>query len=564
MAQVSLGRERDWQEARPQSYYHTSHRQQRDQRPGMQVSQQKDREPRRQVNQVRQPQEYIHTPQEDRDNNLLKTIRVINTLIVAQHHLGNCNTDKYPITIKRKEQELTHLIKPAKPTDQTAMLLKGAAKHWAYTTVLILQTHFCTLIENTKTELSTCLSRDFDKAFLIAKGWAQKKLGKRLKRETITIAQTIVEETRERTHTQTRVVTPQNLGTPHPPLLSPLHPPTPSPTTGNPNQEETSGEQTRGPRNERPTTPGPLVLSQENFPDLTPRPGTRPEEPWTTASRKKKKNRPQRDPNRTPPSSAHNPETQQSAGIPPRPQRSQRTRQTLPPMDIDQTPPRRNGGNRDPERNQETTTPTEANTIPQRETGIQETTPGTTPRKPRRHAGGKRKHTWKLTPTHDIIIMGDSNLARIPVITDDRIQIESYAGMNIEWARKVIEKMAVSTTTSHLIVSVGINNRDQKETRTSLKALEGLRKATETTFPNADRRIVVINYAEGLELEQKRILTGINNEMLAIHPNKPNWKTIPKLARGMFQTEIEDRYPFIHWTKATAEAMLQHWISCLN
>ena len=577
VTQVSQWRGRDWQETRPEAYYHNSHRQQRDHRPGMQVRQQRGRDRDgqdtrqrnqrgqvNQVNQVRHPQEYIHTPQGERDNNLLKTIRVINTLIVAQHHLGNCNTDRYPTTIRKKEQELTHLIKPAKPTDQTAMFLEGAAKHWAYTTVLILQTHFSTLIENTKTELSTCLTRDFDKAFLIAKGWAQKKLGKRLTPDTVTIAQTIIEDIREKTHTQTRVVTPQNPGTPHSPLLSPLHSPTPSPTTGNQNEEETPGEQTRGPWNETPTTPGPLVQSQNEFPDLTPRTSTRPEEPWMTASRKKKKNRPQRDPNKTPPSTAHNPEIQQSLGIPPRPQRSPRTRQTPPPVDMDQSTQRRNRGNRDPERNQETPTQTEDNTIPQRETEIQETTPGTIPRKPRRHAGGKRKHTWKLTPTHDIIIMGDSNLARIPVITDDRMQIESYSGMNIEWARTVIEKMAVSTTTSHLIISVGINNRNQKETRTSQKALEGLRKATETTFPNADRRIVVINYAEGLQLEEKRILTGINNEMLAIHPNKPNWKTIPKLARGMFQTEMEDRYPFIHWTKETAEAMLQHWTSCLN
>ena len=466
---------------------------------------------------------YIHTPHAERNNDFLKTIREINNLIVALHHSQNVSTHTYPASIARKEQDLMGFIKPAKPTNRTLELLQGAAKNWAYTTLLILVEHFNTLIETTKKDLSECLTQDYEKAFSIATKWAKKNLGKRLKEKTLDTARTtVIDLYNTQTHTSSTPTHP----TPHSPCPFPS-PPSP-PSTGTRNPDERTG--TTG-----TTSRGPGELSQEDFPELTA--NRTPEEPWTPAGRKRNNRKPQRD--------------QTTEG--PKPQRDQTTRrQTTPPRDANQktTQERRNseGNQTPPERpTEDTTTQGEA----QEQEGINETQD----RKPNYWTGGTRaqKNTWRLTPNRDIIIIGDSNLNKIPKITDGRIQIESYSGMNLEWAETVLRRTEKNETATHLILSVGINNRNQKKMQTSITAVRKLRATAKRQFPNADRRIALINYSEELGKHQKRILINLNEEI----KKEPN---LPKLPATNFQTGTDK----IHWEEDTAVAMLQHWISSLN
>ena len=522
-----------------------NHRLRRDVAPN-QVSQVRHRhtyQPRRdgapdQVSQVRHRHTYIPTPREERNNDFLKSIREINNLITAQHHLHNVSIKTYPVSIVRKEQELMNLIRPAKPTERTLMLLEGNTKKWSYNTVLILIEHYSTLIVNTKKDLSECLTQDHKKAFSIATKWARKNLGKRLKNKTLDTVQVVVTDLyNTRTHTQTTPTHP----TPHVPLPPP--PPSPSTDMADPGEGPSRTTGTATPRPE---------LSQEDFPDLPARDNRTPEEPWTPVGRRGNHGK-QRTPNRSTHHPERNTEEQQNPGNAPRPQREHSTRRrTTPPSTAAQSTTqemRNNGGNH--------TTPetlTE-DTTTQRGTPAQEETNETVPRKPRYWRGGGKaeKHKWRFVANKDIIILGDSNLARIPTITDDRIQIESYSGMNLEWAERVLHKTEKNEKATHLILSVGINNKHQKQSQTSITALRKLRATAKTKFPCADRRIALINFSEDLARGHQGILTRLNDEIR----KEPN---LPKLTTASFQTEPDN----VHWKRDTAEAMLQHWISSLN
>ena len=505
MNQRNHGRGQAWQErARPDGETRNNHRPRRDVEPN-------------QVRQVgRHRHTYIHTPHEERNNDFHKSIRGINNLIVALHHSHNVNIDKYPESIARKEQELMDFIKPAKPTDRTLLLLQGCAKNWSYTILLILIEHFSTLIENTKKDLSQCLTQEHDRAFSIATKWARKNLGKRLTENTLGLARAAVTELfSNKTHTPTHP-TPQ---VPCPPPSRPSPPS--SSSTGNPGMEGPRVDPTGGSRTPGSTTQGPLELTQEEFPDL-PTPG----EPWTP---------------------------QQNPGNTPRPQREHPTRrQTTPPRD---TPQRTTQERRNSEGNQTTPERPTEDTTTQRETPAQEETNQTEPREPRSWRGGSKanKQRWRFVPDRNIIIIGDSNLNRIPTITDDRIQIESYAGMNLEWAEAVLSKAETNETATHLILSVGINNMGQKTKKTSHTALKKLRETAKRKFPYADRRIALINYTEDLDQDPKDILQSLNEEIR----KEPH---LPELPANNFETESDN----IHWKEDTAKAMLQHWINSLN
>ena len=519
--------------------------------------------PNQTVSQVRR-QEYIPTPHGERhDNNLLKTIRVTHNLIVAHHHLAIFETQEHPPTIQRKEEELMHLIKPAKPTDQTLLLLEGNAKNWAHTTSIILQNHYHTIIEEAKNELSHCLTSDFDKSYQIAKGWARKKFGKRLTAGTLNITKTILEEAKDLTPTTTGGDTQS----PPPPPRTPSPPPLlPSPTTlFTPTGTMDEIQSRRTEMDNRPisflqpltedipgTTPTHNTTIQELL-DQTPQTTAAADplqEPWSTVSRtKKKKTPPRRIPESPTISTEQNPTTGRNPAPTPGPQRSPRVRQTRTPENTEQTTTSGTRGVHNQQHNL-TRPNTTTNTV-------------APPRKPTYHPKD-HKDAWRLRPSREILIFGDSNLNRIPLITDDRVQIESYSGMNLHWGAEVLNKMEENNTTKHLIISLGINNKDNKTAETSRKSLARVKKAAEDKFPNADIRIALVNYPNYLNRWQKGILDGLNNEMQKnLGPGETNWKTIPKLATGLFQTRhLEDTD--IHWTSNTGQAMLKHWLCCLN
>ncbi|KAJ4946245.1 hypothetical protein JOQ06_023913 [Pogonophryne albipinna] len=67
-----------------------------------------------------------------------------------------------------------------------------------------------------------------------------------------------------------------------------------------------------------------------------------------------------------------------------------------------------------------------------------------------------KKGNWSLTSSREIIIMGSSNIARLPFINDKRIQVDSYPGAKLSHAVHIIKyKTPTSPDTRHERVPVG-------------------------------------------------------------------------------------------------------------
>lgn len=57
----------------------------------------------------------------------------------------------------------------------------------------------------------------------------------------------------------------------------------------------------------------------------------------------------------------------------------------------------------------------------------------------RRHEHGSDKYkNWDLTPMRPILILGSSNLSRVPSIANDSVEVDSYPGANLAQAYHII------------------------------------------------------------------------------------------------------------------------------
>lgn len=166
----------------------------------------------------------------------------------------------------------------------------------------------------------------------------------------------------------------------------------------------------------------------------------------------------------------------------------------------------------------------------------------------------RKLQDWSFRGLKPVLFLGDSNLNRIPAHKNQHIQIDSYPGANIYHFLKICEKTPVHTDTKILVLSVGLNNRDQDPHKTSIKQLRALHKRAKSTFPNADIYFPVINFSLSLPEEQQANLREINDH---IRHNLPHLTTL-------FHDRFHTRPDQIHWTPETAEAMFAHWCAQLN
>ena len=161
---------------------------------------------------------------------------------------------------------------------------------------------------------------------------------------------------------------------------------------------------------------------------------------------------------------------------------------------------------------------------------------------------------WSLRVDKKWLIMGDSNLSRLPQHTIADLQIESYPGANFRHAGDVISKAAVNTTVETVVLSFGINNRTQKAVLTAVKQLQGAVRAAKRMFPHAEIWIPLVNFSPLLPFAERETLTKLNDHIRKTMP------FIPLLEDRLFQVE-EDH---VHWTDATARAIFDHWVSFLD
>lgn len=509
---------------------------------------------------------YNHAPRMAASQQLRTMAKHMHKLIRLIHHLQNvASEDGLPVTFQRLEDYLSDIIKPAYPDDKLQLLLNGNARHWVHTTQMILRDHYELSIKQVLDELVPVMAEDWHLAFEIAQRWARRSLGRRLTHDTMTQAEALItaecpttlnkENNTKKQMVETEIQT--------------------SPRDCEKGVVDTEIQTS-------PPSRGDWSFLDDDFPPLPPPMGSSP-------FPQEKAVQDQRDVRRRV-RIHHNPcvQTRVDMEIVPCPPSQDRTHLGKP---TDQSIQHQDGASTNhPGDNlapvtvdlvsfnedliQEQTT--QNMTPPQNDTNTNlDTSPILTPIpvvrgsvqsmlnltptttcKPIRHINTNRKMLdWSLSVRKKWLIIGDSNLSRIPTYHIPDLQVDSFPGATFLHAETLLNKASINTKVEKVVLAFGMNHRDQKVKETAIKQLQRAVKAAKDRFPYAEIWIPLINFCRSLPLHQQEALELLNRYIQA------HVGFIPLLPNTQFTVE---RGKNIHWTTGTAKAMLQHWKTHLN
>lgn len=184
------------------------------------------------------------------------------------------------------------------------------------------------------------------------------------------------------------------------------------------------------------------------------------------------------------------------------------------------------------------------------------TSPNSTTYRPTYHIArpARKIQDWSFKGRRPILILGDSNINRIPGHNNPSIQLDSFPGANAYHFSQICNKTRPDPNIKIVIFSIGINNKDQDPRKTTLKQLKTLVRTAKSTFPNANIYFPLLNYSTQLTQEQQDNLKLINDTMFRHCP------TLPAIPQDNFITERDN----IHWTPATAKTIFGNWCRELN
>ncbi|KAF0022091.1 hypothetical protein F2P81_025655 [Scophthalmus maximus] len=478
-------------------------------------------------------------------------IRKLHALIKMVHHLHNVAPKagrQPPRMITKMTEILATMIRPAFPTGKTCDLVRGNAENWGYTTQLILQDHYEAGLETLLGELSGLLTGNWREPFQVAVRWARRNLPHVTQdvidyvealitarsnndnppvadttdhmqgpRSTIATAATLTEGTSQRANQSS-----QSLHRSHDQdwqlaQSEPLE------------QRQDRGRRRRGtvltedlilelceegeesslnPDRVEPPTERSILQDLE---DLFGSPAVRDRGETVSI-------------------------VSQGVQTTPEEERAGSRQQTI------QAQVHHQAGDQD-DVDWESSDEDEPSTPTQRRQTV------TT------HVNSDRKMIdWDLEVTKKWIIIGDSNLSRIPPFHIPDLQIDGYPGANFRHAEALIGKTTTTVMVEKVILSFGLNHRNQKARETSIKQLQGAVRAAKKKFPFADIWVPQLNFSSDLTTDEKQTLQVLNSH---IERNMPG---LPPLQESDFHTAQDN----IHWTENTAGAMLEHWATLLN
>ena len=168
---------------------------------------------------------------------------------------------------------------------------------------------------------------------------------------------------------------------------------------------------------------------------------------------------------------------------------------------------------------------------------------------------GNKDLNWALEPIRKTLVIGDSNVARLPLIMDKEVQVDCFPGANIAQAAHLLRRNTpTSGEVERVILSFGFNDRGRGNTSLLGDSLGRLVSAAKATFPNARVYIPVVSFSRDLDVSQRANLNLLNGLIKGIPDH------IPRLTQNHFRV-LEDR---IHWTVSTGSRMWAYWHSFLG
>lgn len=438
---------------------------------------------------------------EEGNQEFKRLIRVMHQFIKAHHHLSKIqNSDNgEPQYLRRTTEKLEKSVKAAIPTPTTELMLFGNARKWLDNSLNILANHYTESIQNLGTIIKITATNTWKPAWQVAIRWARRNL-KRLQETTI----------QETTEIVTKLIEGELPGSIEQNQKISRYTPKPEEHT----VEMSSKDEP--PQTSRSSSPVPHKCRKNHK-----------EQTLTEKTEKMAET----NTNLKPPH-INMPSTATSLRI-----------STKEPTGQTPTHPETETTTNQPSGNDHSTGSSETPTT-------EETICLT------RHAHrGDKYRNWYLKPKKPIMILGDSNLCKLPKIRDHRVQMDSYPGAQIAHACHILKyKTATKAETQKVILSFGINNRSQYNPGLLKKQLNLMIEAAESTFPNATVHIPIINFNHKLPLDIQNNIKTLNETI------KQTGKHIPRLPDPEFHTTDDG----IHWTPQTGRAMLTHWLNHLN
>lgn len=167
------------------------------------------------------------------------------------------------------------------------------------------------------------------------------------------------------------------------------------------------------------------------------------------------------------------------------------------------------------------------------------------------HFGDKFRN-WNLTVQRQILLVGDSNLSRLPECNNCNVQIDSYPGARLAHLIHLMKKVEQSGTVKKVIFSIGINDKNSPFGNFA-RQLDELFRISANKFPDALIVLAEINFSYALPLQAKRTLSHLNEEI-------QQFPHIRKLPENLFSTGKD----CIHWSKFCAQQMLFFWRNALG
>lgn len=187
------------------------------------------------------------------------------------------------------------------------------------------------------------------------------------------------------------------------------------------------------------------------------------------------------------------------------------------------------------------------------------------PKKPRTmFRSYKASGQWVLPPiTAKTAALGDSNLSRVTKsrVSEKELKVCSYPGAKFYNLKGLLANVTQPCkSVKNLILSLGINERDNNVKATCPQSLSKLLKEVKRVFPEAKI------FMASLQWDAKKVTETQNTNLESLNDlltNRKDITVLPQLTQSAFKIDPMDKYG-IHWAKETANDMLDMWLDNLN
>jgi len=166
---------------------------------------------------------------------------------------------------------------------------------------------------------------------------------------------------------------------------------------------------------------------------------------------------------------------------------------------------------------------------------------------------------WHIPKTlKNVFLLGSSNISRVDQEPHPQMTIVSLPGADFNSIRTVVSKFRGGSHSYHIILNIGINNKDTKESQIEYQ-MRNMISAIRQKFRNAKIYFQEINHSELLTMSQKKRIEQINR----IAKTLRDVEIIARLPSGQFKIDPYDKY-LVHWDKETASKLYNKWLSTID